>query len=130
MTAIAADTQSPMTTARSQRLLFVVDGGNVGHRRWKWRSMAAVAMVVFIDGGHPQWRRQWDGGKMKQWHLQRLHLWLMVAAAMVVVIVNCAVAVDAAATIPSLASMVAAKRQSMPLPLTAASINMDCYCRR
>jgi hypothetical protein len=50
-TAIAAATQlAMMMTARSQWLLFVVDGGNGNHRQWKRRSMAAVAMVVFVDG--------------------------------------------------------------------------------
>jgi hypothetical protein len=41
---------------------------------------------------------------MMQWHLRQWRLWQMVAAAMVVIILNCAAAVDAAATIPSLAS--------------------------
>jgi hypothetical protein len=54
----------------------------------------------------------------------------MVAAMMVVVVVNCAVAVDAAATIPSLALMAAAEMPLPPLPSTLASINDNCYCRR
>jgi hypothetical protein len=39
-------------TARSQWLLFGVDGGKYGHHRQKWWLMMAVAMVVFINGGH------------------------------------------------------------------------------
>jgi hypothetical protein len=54
----------------------------------------------------------------------------MVAAAMVVVIVNCAVAVHAAATIPSSALTVAAKMPFPLPPLTVASIDDNCYCRR
>jgi hypothetical protein len=91
--------------------------------------MEAVAMVVFVDGGHREQRRRWDGGTMMQWHLQQWHLWPMVTAVMAVVAVNCAVAVDAATTIPSSALMVAAKT---PLPLppsTTTSINNNCYCR-
>jgi hypothetical protein len=53
----------------------------------------------------------------------------MVAAAMVVVIVNFAVVVDAATTIPSLALMGMAKMPLPPPPSIAASINNDCYCR-
>jgi hypothetical protein len=48
---------------------------------------------------------------------------------MAVVVVNCAAAVDAIATIPSLALMVAAKTPLLPPPSTVASINNDCYCR-
>ncbi len=40
---------------------------------------------------------------MMQWHRQRWRLRPMVAAAMAVVVVNCTAAVDATATIPSLA---------------------------
>jgi hypothetical protein len=61
---IAAATQLTMMTARSQQLLFVINGGNVGHRQWKRRLMAAVAMMVFVDGGCHQQRWQWDGGTM------------------------------------------------------------------
>jgi hypothetical protein len=53
----------------------------------------------------------------------------MVALAMAVVIVNCAAAVDAAATIPSLTLTAVAKMPSPLLPLTTASINNDCYHR-
>jgi hypothetical protein len=91
--------------------------------------MAAAAMVVFVDGGRHQWRRWWDGGTMTQWHWRQWHLWPMVAAAMVVIVFNCAVVVDAAATIPSLLSTVAAKTPLPLLPLTTASIDDDCYCR-
>jgi hypothetical protein len=49
-------------------------------------------------------------------------------AVMAVVVIDCAATVDAAATIPSLALMVAAKMPLLPLPSTAASINNDCYC--
>jgi hypothetical protein len=90
--------------------------------------MAAMAMVVFVDGGRCQQRWEWDGGTMTQWHPRQWHLCPMVAAAMVVIVVNCAAVVSTAATIPSLPSMAAAK---MPLPLppaTAASINNNCYC--
>jgi hypothetical protein len=66
---------------------------------------------------------------MTQWHPQQLHLWPIVAAAMAVIIVNCVVVVDAAATILSLASMVVVKTPSPPLPLTAASIHDKFYCR-
>jgi hypothetical protein len=52
----------------------------------------------------------------------------MVAEAMVIVVVNCAVAVDTAATIPSLTLMVVAKMPSLPPPSTAAPINDNCYC--
>jgi hypothetical protein len=67
---------------------------------------------------------------MMQWHWQRWHLWQMVEAAMLVVILNGAAAVDATATIPSLAMTAAAKTPSPPLPLTVFSIDDDCYhCR-
>jgi hypothetical protein len=52
----------------------------------------------------------------------------MVAEAMAVVIVNCAAVVDAAATIPSLASTVAAQMLLPPLPSTAVFINDNFYC--
>jgi hypothetical protein len=58
--------------------------------------MAAAAIVVFVDGGRCQSRRRWDGGTMMQWHYQQWRLWPMVAAVMVVVVVNCAAVVDAA----------------------------------
>jgi hypothetical protein len=54
----------------------------------------------------------------------------MMAALMVVFVVNCAVVVDAAATIPSLTLTAAAKTPTPPLPSTAASIDNDCYQRR
>jgi hypothetical protein len=92
--------------------------------------MAAVATMVFIDSGRHQWRRWWDGGTMMQWHWRRWHLWPMVAAVMAVVIINCAVAVDATATIPSSALMVVAKTPSPLLPLTLAFIINDCYHHR
>jgi hypothetical protein len=57
---------------------------------------------------------------MAQWHPWHWRLWPMVVAAMLVIVVNSAVAVDAATTIPSLALMVAAKTPSPLLPLTAA----------
>jgi hypothetical protein len=65
---------------------------------------------------------------MTQWHPQQWHLWPMVTVAMGVVVVNCAAAVDAAATIPLSVLMVAAKTPSLPPPWTAASINNNCYC--
>jgi hypothetical protein len=50
---------------------------------------------------------------------------------MAVVIIDCAVAVDAAATIPSLELTAAAKMPSPLPPLTAASIDNNCYhCHR
>jgi hypothetical protein len=54
----------------------------------------------------------------------------MVAAAMAVVVVNCAVAVDATATIPTSALTAAAKMQSPPPPSIVTSIDDDCYRRR
>jgi hypothetical protein len=118
-----------MTTPRSQQLLFVINGGNGGHCPWKPWLMAATAMVVFVDGSRCQQRQQWDGGTMTQWHLQWWCLWLMVAEAMAVVVVNCAEGIDATTTIPSLASTAVAKMQSPPPPLTTASIDNNCYCR-
>jgi uncharacterized membrane protein len=67
---------------------------------------------------------------MMLWHWQRWHLWQMVVAAMAVININCAAAVDATATIPSLALTAAAKTTSPPPPSTVVSINNDCYCRR
>ncbi len=46
---------------------------------------------------------------------------------MAVIVVNCAAAVDAAATILSMTLTAAAKMPSPPLPLTTTSINNDCY---
>ncbi len=66
---------------------------------------------------------------MMQWHWQQQRLWRMVAAVMAFAAVNCAAAVDATATILSLALTAAAKMQLPPLPSTVASINNDCYCR-
>jgi hypothetical protein len=91
--------------------------------------MVAVATVVFVNGSPCQQRWQWDGGAMMQWHLRQWHLGPMVAVVMVVDIVNFAAVADGAFTIPSLTSMAAAKMPSPPLPLTAASINDNCYCR-
>jgi hypothetical protein len=54
----------------------------------------------------------------------------MVAMAMVVVVLNYAAAVDAAATIPSSALTAAAKTPLPPLPWAVASIDDDCYRRR
>jgi hypothetical protein len=88
--------------------------------------MATVTMVVFVDSSRRQWRWQWDGGMMMQWHCQQLRLWPMVATAMVVVVVNCAAAVGAAATIPSSALTAAAKMPLPLLPSTATSIEDDC----
>jgi hypothetical protein len=52
----------------------------------------------------------------------------MMAAAMVVVVINCAAAVGAVATFPSSALTVGAKT-SLPLPpSTAASIEDNYYC--
>jgi hypothetical protein len=65
---------------------------------------------------------------MMQWHQWQWLLRPMVAAAMAVVVLNCPVAVDAAATIPSLASMAAAKKPLPPPPSIIASISNDCYC--
>jgi hypothetical protein len=64
---------------------------------------------------------------MTQWHRQQWRSRPMVPAAMVVVVVNGAAAVGAAATIPSLAFTGAAKMPSLPLPSTVAIINDNCY---
>jgi hypothetical protein len=53
----------------------------------------------------------------------------MVTEAMAVIVVNCAAAVDATATIPSLALTAVAKTPLPPQQSTVASINNDCYCR-
>jgi hypothetical protein len=53
----------------------------------------------------------------------------MVVATMAVV-VNCAAAVDAVATILSLALMMAAKMPLLPPPSTVPSMDDDCYHRR
>jgi hypothetical protein len=90
--------------------------------------MAAAAMVVFVDGSHPQQRQWWDGGRMTQWHPQQWQLRPMVAAAMAFIVLNCAAMVDAATTFPSLASMAVAKTPLPPPPSTAASIDDNCYC--
>ncbi len=63
---------------------------------------------------------------MMQWHPRQWHLWLMVAEVMEVVVVNCAAAVDAATTIPSLALMALAKMPLLLPPSTATSIDNDC----
>jgi hypothetical protein len=128
MTAFAAVTQLTTTTTRSQWLLFIVDGDNCSHHWRKRRWMAAASMVVFVDGSFRQGRRQWDGGAMTQWHWWQWLLWLMMVAAMVAVVLNCPAAVDAVATIPSLASMAEAKTSLPPPPLTSASIGNGCYC--
>ncbi len=67
---------------------------------------------------------------MTQWHWQQLRLRPIAVAAMAVIVVNCAVAVDTTATIPSSALTAVAKMPSPPLPSTVASINDNCYCRR
>ncbi len=122
-----AATQLTTTTTRSQWSMFVIDGSKGSHRQWKGQSMATVAMVVFVEGGPRQRRQRWDGGTMMQWHCQQWCLRPMVAVAMVVVVVNCAAAVGAAATIPSSALTLAAKTPSLPLLWTATSIEDDCY---
>jgi hypothetical protein len=90
----------------------VVDGGcrDGGLCQWRlssteaavgWRdndAMASAAMVSSADGGSN------DGSRCRQ------------------------LAVDAAATIPLLVSMVAAKTPLPPPSSTTASINADCYC--
>jgi hypothetical protein len=60
---------------------------------------------------------------MLQWHQQQWCHWSMVAAEMVVVIINSAAAVDATATILSSALTVAAKTPLPPSIVT--SINND-----
>jgi hypothetical protein len=52
----------------------------------------------------------------------------MVVAVMMVIVVRCAAAVGAAATIPSSALTAVAKMPLLMLPSTAASIDNDCYC--
>ena len=51
-------------------------------------------------------------------------------AAMVAVVIDCAAAVHAAATILSLLLTAAAKTPSLLLPLTVAAVDNDCYCHR
>jgi hypothetical protein len=53
-----------------------------------------------------------------------------VVAVVAVLIINCAVVVDATATIPSSALMAAAKTPLPPPPSTVASNDDDCYCHR
>jgi hypothetical protein len=137
MTSITAATQLTRRTARSQWSLFVIDGSNVGHHQQKWRWMAPVALVIFIDCGCHQRRRRWDGATMTQWHWRR---WRLLAdggsgngsqsPAMAVKVLNSPVAVDATTTIPSLALTAAAKKPLPPPPSTAASIYKACYCHR
>jgi hypothetical protein len=92
--------------------------------------MAARVMVVFVEGDSCQQRRRWDGGVMTQWHWWQWLLLPMVAVAMAVVVLNCPMAVDAAATILSSALTVAAKTPLPPPPSNAASIGNDCYHSR
>jgi hypothetical protein len=108
-------------------VMFVIKDSNGGHRQRKRQLMAATAMADFVNSGHRQQRRWWDGGTMTKWNWQQRHLWPMVAVAMAVIVVNCAAAVDAAATILSMTLTAAAKMPSPPLPLTTTSINNDCY---
>jgi hypothetical protein len=65
---------------------------------------------------------------MTQWHLRQWCLWPMVVVAMGVLVVNCALPIDAATSILSLVSMAAAKTPSPLPPLTATSMDNDCYC--
>ncbi len=62
--------------------------------------MAAVAIVVFVNGSCHQRRRQLDGGTMTQWQPWQWRLLPMVAGANAVIVVHYVVAVDAAATNP------------------------------
>ncbi len=66
---------------------------------------------------------------MMQWHPWQWSLRPMVVAAMAVVVINCAVEVDAATIILSLALMVTAKSPLLPPPSNVSSINNNCYCR-
>jgi hypothetical protein len=66
MIAITASTQSTTTATKSQWLSFIVNGSNVVHCQWKLQSIAAAAMMVFVNGGQHQRRRRWDGGTMTQ----------------------------------------------------------------
>jgi hypothetical protein len=105
--------------------LFIIDSGNGSHCQWNRQSMAAVAMMVFVNDSRGQRRRWWDEDAMTQWHWRQWLLWPMVVAAMVVVVLNCSAAVDAAATIPSSASTAAAKTPFLPPPLTTTFIIHD-----
>jgi hypothetical protein len=68
---------------------------------------------------------------MMQCRWQQWHPWPMVVVAIAVIILNCAAAVDAAATIQSLALMAVAKIPLLPPPLTASSIDGDCcHCHQ
>ena len=49
---------------------------------------------------------------------------------MAAVVIDCAAAVDATATILSSLLTAAAKTPSLLLPLTVAAVNDDCYCHR
>jgi hypothetical protein len=64
---------------------------------------------------------------MMQWHWRQWLLWPMVAATIMIIILNCPVAVDVTANIPSMALTAAAKTPSLPPPSTAASIGDDFY---
>jgi hypothetical protein len=66
---------------------------------------------------------------MAQLHWQQWCLWPMVAAVMVVIVVNCTLAVDATATIPSSALTAVAKTPLLLPPSTVASANNNCYHR-
>ncbi len=90
MTAITAATQLTTMTARSQCQwsLFLVGGGNGGHRQGNWRSIETVAMVVFVNGSCHQWRLRWDGGVKMQCHQQQWLLRPMVVATMAVIVLN------------------------------------------
>jgi hypothetical protein len=67
---------------------------------------------------------------MTQWHQRQWLLHLMVVAMMAIVVLNCPVAVDAAAINPSSASTAVAKMPLPPPPSAAAYIGKDCYHSR
>jgi hypothetical protein len=64
------------------------------HPRLRWQAIAMAAMAVFVDGSGME--------PMTTTTVQRLLMPLLPSAAMVVIVVDYAVAVDAAATILSL----------------------------
>jgi hypothetical protein len=41
--------------------IIVIDNDDGGHCRLHWRLIAAAAMAVFVEDGHHQQRRRWDG---------------------------------------------------------------------
>ena len=100
--------------------VLAVNGGssNGERRQQQWQLMAVVAMGLFP----PPSTTTTTGWHWQQWLLQP-----MVAVAMAVIVINCALVVDAAATILSLLWRVAAKTPLPLLPSTVAAVNDYCH---